>query len=480
MYQLINNDAIKIAQSSGLGVTLGSLHVASIGAADDIALVSSSLDRLQCLVRLSEASARRSHTTFVASKTKLLVFHPRNQASDVSYVTTTTPLVMDNTTILPTTQADHLGILRSTKGNMASVMARLSAYNRALYSVLPAGLARHHASNPAAALRVHKVYAEPVLLSGLASLILTEGQLDVISHAHKMTLQRLQKLHNKTPRAAVYLTAGCLPIRATLHQRQLGLFGMVARLGPDHILHKRAVEVLSEPSIPARVSWFAAIRDTMATYGLPHPHTILSTPPTKQQWTTMVHQAVLSHWQAKLVTEATALPSLSFLRATHLSLTRPHLLWSTCPSGPLPSRQAALMARLLSGRYQSCWHRRHIDGSSGACKLPGCGHIPGDVVHIFSGSCPALSAATSAASMKWTTAVSGLPTVITLLQDVASRTPLGFTKFLFDPSTDHAAIKLAQASGKFIWDKLFYLVRTWLYTLHRECYRKLGLSVYLT
>ena len=42
-----------------------------------------------------------------------------------------------------------------------------------LYSVHPAGLARNHNTNPPASLRVEALYALPVLLSGVARLILT-------------------------------------------------------------------------------------------------------------------------------------------------------------------------------------------------------------------------------------------------------------------------------------------------------------------
>ena len=121
--------------------------------------------------------------------------------SEVVYATTTTPLVMDGATILPTTESDHLGILRSSAGNMPSLVACLSAYDRAIFSVLPAGLARQYASNPAAALRVQRRYGEPVLPSGIPSLIINKGQLDALSHHHKVTLQRIQRLHKRTPRA---------------------------------------------------------------------------------------------------------------------------------------------------------------------------------------------------------------------------------------------------------------------------------------
>ena len=44
--------------------------------------------------------------------------------------------------------------------------------------MLPAGLARRHSGNPAAALRVELLYALPVLLSGLAALVLGKPELE--------------------------------------------------------------------------------------------------------------------------------------------------------------------------------------------------------------------------------------------------------------------------------------------------------------
>ena len=225
---------------------------------------------------------------------------------------------------------------------------------------------------------------------------------------------------------------------------------MIARLGPKHILASIAWKVLADPIFPSRASWFAHIRELLSLYGLPHPTTILSIVPTKSQWSRMVRKAILSHWHTKLVSEVSSLPSLSFLHASHLSLAHPHLLWTTAPSGPLPSRQAALMARILSGRYQSCWLRRHWDGSNGACRLPSCGHIPGDVTHIFSGSCPALFLATEEATRKLALAVAHIPPVASLLTEVSTRDPRSFTQFMLDPSTDPEAIQLYQAHGSIV------------------------------
>ena len=89
-------------------------------------------------------------------------------------------------------QADHVGLLRSTTpGAMAAVSARIAAHTKALYAVLPAGLARRHYGNPAASLRVHQLYGIPVLLSGLSALVLNKQELDILDHHHKTTLERL-------------------------------------------------------------------------------------------------------------------------------------------------------------------------------------------------------------------------------------------------------------------------------------------------
>ena len=45
---------------------------------------------------------------------------------------------------------------------------------------------------------------------------------------------------------------------------------------------------------------------------------------------------------------------------------------------------------MLSGRYRSCWLRRHWTDELGACRRPDCGQVPGDVPHLLTAECPAL------------------------------------------------------------------------------------------
>ena len=62
-----------------------------------------------------------------------------------------------------------------------------------------------------------------------------------------------------------------------------------------------------------------------------------------------------------------------------------------------------------------------------------------------------------------------------LIQDYAAAEPEVFLGFLLDPTTQPPVINLAQQHGREVVDRLCYLTRTWLFMLHKERLKKLGL-----
>ena len=91
---------------------------------------------------------------------------------------------------------------------------------------------------------VETVFAVPVLLSGLASLVLTAKEEKMLGQHHKVHLQRLLRLHQATPEPVVFFLAGCLPIQAQLHLRIFAMFGQLCRLREaDNILANHALHV---------------------------------------------------------------------------------------------------------------------------------------------------------------------------------------------------------------------------------------------
>ena len=99
------------------------------------------------------------------------------------------PINIDGVKIEFSTSAEHVGVLRSTTGNLPNILDRVAAHKKALGSVLAAGLARGHRGNLAAALKVEKLYACPVLMSGLASLFMTKSEVNIIANHYKSTLK---------------------------------------------------------------------------------------------------------------------------------------------------------------------------------------------------------------------------------------------------------------------------------------------------
>ena len=105
-------------------------------------------------------------------------------------------------------------------------------------------MAKGHRANPAPSIKIERLYASPVLLSGLGSLVLSEKEILVIEQHVRETIRCLMRLHDRTPRCVTYFLAGSLPGSALIHIKQLNLFGMVCRL-TDDILHHHALNVFN-------------------------------------------------------------------------------------------------------------------------------------------------------------------------------------------------------------------------------------------
>ena len=221
LYKLCNNIQLSTAQLSQLGVPMGQIVVSSVGQADDTALVSNCPFKLMGLLHLAVEYCEKYHVELVPEKTKLLAFNPPK--NDLYLTKLLNPLSLHNHKIDFSNSADHVGILRSVDGNLPSVMARLSAHTKAVMAVLPAGMAYHHKGNPAASLRIERLFGTPVMLSGLSALVLSKSEISVLDHHHKVHLQRLQKLHRGTPECVVMFLGGTLPASALLHLRMLSL-----------------------------------------------------------------------------------------------------------------------------------------------------------------------------------------------------------------------------------------------------------------
>ena len=104
-------------------------------------------------------------------------------------------------------QAEHVGIIRSCNGNMPNLVNRFTSHRKALAASLPCGTARSHRANLAACLSVEKLYALPVLMSGLASLVLSNTE---INHLDQHYLNTLRRSWNSMRVLHTHLYTSCL------------------------------------------------------------------------------------------------------------------------------------------------------------------------------------------------------------------------------------------------------------------------------
>ena len=143
--------------------------------------------------------------------------------------------------------------------------------------------------------------------------------------------------------------SGTLPATAVLHERQLGLFGMVSRL-PSDPLNRHARHALTVAKKNSS-SWFGNIRDLCLKYGLPHPLTLLDSPLSKAKFRSLIKSKITDFWEQKLQSDAGPLTSLLYFKPIYMSLARPHAIWWTAGGNPYEVSKAVIQYRMLSGRY---------------------------------------------------------------------------------------------------------------------------------
>ena len=470
-YKVHNNEQLKSAQSSMQGVDIGSGIISGVGQADDVLLTSNDIYSLQNLVHLTSSYCHKYSVQLCADKTKLLAISSKFNQPMTDYSKGINPIQIDGVPIKFTSSAEHVGVIRSTSGNLPNILNRISSHKNALGATLSAGLARAHRGNPAASLRIIQLYSCPVLISGLASLFLTPTEFEIVDNHFKVTLENVQKLHQKSPAPFIYFMAGSLPASAVIHQRQLSLFSMICRL-PDDPLYAHAL-VLAKQSTK---SWFHQIRNLCLQYNLPHPLQLLDFPPSKSEFKRLVKARILDYWEANLRALAAPekLPSLKYFHPHHMSLSKPHPLWLTAGSSPYEVNKASVQARMLSGRFRteklcSNWS----SNPNGFCLAPTCTGVVEDIEHILL-ECSSLEDTRARLRSTWLAKSATNPFLHQLLIKILVSAPPTLCQFLLDPSTLPEVIALTQIHGDNILRDVFYLTRTWCYSVYKSRQRILG------
>ena len=472
-YKLYNNEQLSTAQASCLGIDLGSTVVSAIGQADDVILATNDIDNLRLLVTLTESYCAKYRVKLVPSKTKLIAYSTEGQKHLVEHAQLTNLVTIGGEPVKFVDEAEHVGVVRNTSGNMPNIVKRISAHKKAMASVLSAGLARRHRGNPAASLRVQQLYGTSVLFSGLASLVLTNPEIKIVDLHHQKTVQNIQRLHDKTPRCVVFLLAGCLPGEAILHIKQLTLFAMICHL-PSDPLNVHGRKVLVTGSNTAR-SWFQQIRELCLQYQLQHPLLLLDDPPSKPTFKRLVKAKVVKYWEDFLRDKASRLPSLHYFIATSCSLKSPHPIWITAASNSFECHKSTILAKMMSGRYRTEYLSRHWSSNKqGYCLADTCTEVVGDLEHLLI-ACPALTSIRDKLWIMFLTRTTQFPPLYNFILSILNSPPSVKMQFLLDPLAFSELNYFWELYGQLVIGHVYYLVRTFAYNMHRRKQSLLGL-----
>lgn len=478
-YKIFGKPQLELAQSSKLGVPLpGNLTVSGIGQADDTLLVSNNIHALQNLLQLTLHFCSKYKVDLCVEKTRLQAFCTPDMRATVDHIQKTSPVNIHGTFlnfVSNTSQgAEHVGIIRSVSGNLPHILQRLSSHQNKMAAVMHAGIGRGHRGNPAASLKLESLYCTPVLLSGLGALVLKKTEVEIIDNHLNLTLQNLMKLHDKTPHCVTAFLAGRLPGTALVHLRILSNFGMIART-PDSVLHKLGLETFSSLKYSPK-SWFYQVREICLMYQLPHPLLIMNSSHSKEMFKTMVKKAVVSYWEAKLLHEASSLPSLKYFQPSQMSLSTSHPLWLSARSSPYEVSKARVQAQMLSGRYRTELLSSHWSSNAdGWCLTPECKGLmtTEDIEHILV-ACRSLDVTRETLQLFTSRFALSNPVLNPILIKYLDPSNPLYCQFLLDCSCIPDVILISQLYGNTLLNKLFYVTRTWCYSLHRARARLLG------
>ena len=251
---------------------------------------------------------------------------------------------------------------------------------------------------------------------------------------------------------------------------------MISRLDPGNILRRLAVVTLSTSKRSSR-SWFLQVRDLCAKYSITDPLAILSNPPTKYSFNRTAKSKIVDFWEKKLRSDAALLSSLNYFKAEFYSLAKPHPIWTTAGNNPHEAEKACCQARMISGRFRTCWLARHWSGDpSGSCSLPTC-HLnptPGTLTHILL-HCEDLSVARQRIYSLWAEYLRDKPYLFPIVRRyTANCSDTERMQFILDCSVLPDVIALHQRLGTMVHDSLFYLTRSLCFSIDKTRSKLLG------
>jgi hypothetical protein len=419
-YKLYIDPLLKDFETSDVGLHIGSTYVGSPTCADDIVLLTKSIFSLQYLVTTAEHYAKKEHYTIHPTKSVVSVYNSGVQNTTWNELA---PWHMDQEPMTVTAITTHLGVTRTAESSTTVspfISERLKIGRRSLYALMGAGLHGLNGLSPTTSFKLYLTYILPRLISAVETVVLNQTEKNALEGFHRGTLRQIQNLPPRTAIPAIYLLMGALPIEAELDKRKLTLFGSIVRDKVPKICNIAERQLVMK-DLDSK-SWFCEIVQLAYQYGLPSPHDILESPPSKGVWKNQIARAVTYYWSTKLKQKAAKMSTLKYLTTGNFnrSDSNTHPLWATTELATRDIQRACYQVKMATGTYMLQTHRNIYSNKQEKATCPLCTTgAPEDYVH-FTAECP-----DTAAERSWFLARANIPNIPSLVTQAAlDPTPL--------------------------------------------------------
>ena len=217
----------------------------------------------------------------------------------------------------------------------------------------------------------------------------------------------------------------------------------------------------------------------MLLYELTHPlELLLFSPPNKEAFKKLAKAKITDYWESKL--RSAALPvldrSLCYFHPQFMSLQHPHKLLLAAGNKPYEVSKAIIQIKFLGCQYPCGERTRHWTPTNpqGLCTAAPC-YSSGVVEsreHVLL-HCPAYSSVRER-MLDLCSRIQDPASHLILARTLLCDTPARSMQLLLDCSANPEVILTSQTYGDRVFADLFYIGRTWCFSVHREWMKRLG------
>ena len=148
-----------------------------------------------------------------------------------------------------------------------------------------------------------------------------------------------------------------------------------------------------------------------------------------------------------------------------MSLSRPHLLWTTCHGNSYELNKATIQAKYLSGRFRTEYLSRHWSSNKqGYCLLDTCREEVGDLEHLLI-TCQGLDEVRMKMRYMMLSKTQKLVPLNILILNIFLSPPKTQLQFFMEPLAFAEILELHSVYGQAVLSLVFYCVRTYMCTM---------------